>query len=106
MMKHSLLIFERRARFAMGILAALAVLAFACVKAGWISQAQQYKPDAWYAVDDRGDFVITSEHATEVGCRASNLFASVTCRSGKSLIADTAKARGDLRADIRSPNHQ
>lgn len=87
-MKNFLLKLERQARYVMAVVAIVLFLIFLCVQAGWISNTATYKDDAWYAVNDRGDYVITSEYATELGCRAGNMTTSLTCRSGKALSAE------------------
>jgi hypothetical protein len=92
MMKDMLLNLERRARQLMIIVAGLMLLVLFCVKVGWISNKPSYKDDAWYAVNDRGEYVITTEYATETGCRAGNMATSNTCRTGRALSANAQKA--------------
>lgn len=87
-MKALLLKLERQARYLMAFVAAVLLLILLSVQAGWISKAPAYKEDAWYAVADHGNYVITSEYATEHGCRAGNMTTSLTCRPGKSLSAE------------------
>jgi|GEM_PF-2885766 len=87
-MKPLLLKLERQARYAMAIVAIVLLLILLCVQAGWISNAPTYKEDAWYAVADHGNYAITTEYATELGCRAGNMTTSLTCRPGKSLSAE------------------
>lgn len=91
-MKNKLLKLERQARQLMLIVAGLLLFLLLCIKAGWISNEQSYKADAWYAVNDRSEYVITTEYATELGCRAANMTTSLSCRPGKSLTADAQKS--------------
>ncbi len=79
---------ERRARYLMGFVSLMLILALMLWKTGLVSTAPSYKNDAWYASSSRAGLVITTEYADEAACRSSNPASSITCRSGKSLAAN------------------
>jgi hypothetical protein len=85
MMLGFLQVWERRARFLMGIVCVLLATGALMFKLGWISTASSYSDSAWYSVSEHAGFVVTTEHADEAGCKAAAQTAAVICRSGKSL---------------------
>jgi hypothetical protein len=78
-------IWERRARYTMGVLAALLAVIALLFKAGWISTTPTYRDASWYSAREQAGFIVTREHADEAECRAAALQSGVTCRSGRSL---------------------
>lgn len=91
-MTESLRTVERRARYLMGFVSLLLVLALMLWKTGLVSAAPSYKNDAWYASSNRAGLVITTEYADEAACRSSNPASSIACRSGKSLAANQGES--------------
>lgn len=78
---------ERHARYAMSVVAILAVLAGIGLRAGLINKAPFYHDDHWYLESSRSSFVIISEHADEQQCRDQEK-PFTSCRSGRSLIEE------------------
>lgn len=85
-------IWERRARFILGGLAAVLAVIALLFKAGWISSAPSYDDAAWYSASEHAGFIVTTEHANEAGCRAAAQQPGVICRSGRSFAAERSKA--------------
>lgn len=84
----SLLKLERRARYAMSIVAIIGLIAAFCLRAGLISKTPFYDDDYWYLENHHANFVIISEYENEAECRQHEK-AFMNCRSGQSLIEET-----------------
>ena len=82
---------ERRARYLMGIIAILSVIAVVLYKTGLVATEATYDEQAWYSFSKHAGFVISTEHGDEAACRSAENLPSVVCHSGKSLIADQRK---------------
>lgn len=82
---------ERRARYAMGVVAILSVLAVVLYKTGLVTTEPTYNDHAWYSFSKHAGFVISTEHNTEEACRSAERLPSIICHSGKSLTGDQRK---------------
>ncbi len=86
----SIVVWERRARYAMGAVAVAGMLGLVAFELGWISTVPSYKEEAWYLMGGNASFVVTSEYADEAACRRKENSPSV-CRSGKMLMEESRR---------------
>jgi hypothetical protein len=82
---------ERRARYLMGVVAILSVIAVALYKTGLVATAPTYDHQAWYSFSKHAGFVISTEHNNEAACRSAEQRPLIVCHSGKSLVTDLRK---------------
>lgn len=90
-MNLSLATIERHARYTMGVIAVLAVLAGICLRVGLISKAPFYDDELWYLESSNSTFTIISEYTSEAECR-QNEKAFTTCRSGR-VLSEEARSQ-------------
>jgi hypothetical protein len=91
MMMYALLKWERRARYLMGIVAVLSIMAVILYKTGLVSTGPSYDDRAWYSFSRHAGVVIFTEHGTEAACRSAEKLPEIVCHSGKSLLTGQSK---------------
>lgn len=82
---------ERRARYAMAVVAILSLLALVLYKTGLVATEPTYDDQAWYSFSKHAGFVISTVHSNEAACRSEEKLPSIVCHSGKSLMTDRRK---------------
>jgi hypothetical protein len=79
---------ERRARFAMGGVACLTVLALVLFNSHLIESQPSYDAYGWYTVNPMSQgMIIARRMDSESACRESALAKAISCMQGKSLNA-------------------
>lgn len=82
---------ERRARFLMGGVACLTLLALVLFNSHLIESQPSYDAYGWYTVDSLSrSMVLARRMDSESACRESALALAVSCMQGKSLNARLA----------------
>lgn len=84
-------ILERRARYLMGVIAILSIIAVALYKTDLVTTEPTYDERAWYSFSKHTGFVISTRHGDEAACRSEEQLPSIVCRSEKSLTAGQRK---------------
>ena len=82
---------QRSARYLMGVIAILSVIAVILYKTGLVATEPTYDEQTWDSLSNNAGFVISTEHGDEAACRSAEKLPSIICHSGKSLIADQRK---------------
>ena len=82
---------ERRARFLMGGVACLTLLALVLFNSHLIESQPSYDAYGWYTVNPmRQGLLIAHRMDNESACRASAVAQAINCMQGKSLNAELA----------------
>jgi hypothetical protein len=78
-------LWERRARYIAGGVAALLGIIALLFELGWVSTTTSYQDAAWYSVSEHSGFVVTTRHADETSCKQAARPPGVVCRTGRSF---------------------
>jgi hypothetical protein len=84
---------ERRARFLMGGVACLTLLALVLFNSHLIESQPSYDAYGWYTVDSLSrSMMLARRMDSESACRESAVALAISCMQGKSLNAELATA--------------